>query len=557
MPRCRSTRFAPSSRRIAALMAGLILGMLGFLPLAGCQKDSPQGKSFRFPLEAEPRQLDPQVADDAASTAVIAALFEGLTRLDETGKAVPAAAEWTVSSDGKTYTFSLKESYWSTLEETDWENPTPVRAQDFVYGMRRAVQPQTGSSLASQLFGIVGAREIHEGKQSADQLGVRAADDRTLIITLTEADPSFPERLAGTAFMPCNESFFQYTGGRYGLEEEYLLTNGPFSLAAWNHDESLLLYKHEDYHDASEVYPAAVRYVIGSENTDPGQELLNGRLDAAELSADKLPAAREAGFSITTARDTTRYLWMNNTCELLSVPETRRALRDALEWTTLYAQLNAGTSSPAAGYVPPDAQLTGGELYRTDQNRRAFSTKVSTAQQEWATGLRKLELTSAPHLKVLCADDEASTNFARYIIQSWQKNLTVYFELTPLPASSLQSRIQVGNYQLAIAPSTGTSLTALGHLAAFTSDSSTGNYARYKSDRYDSLYENAQAGGATRQEIDQLEQQLMTDCPCVPLAFEQRFFGLNPLTSGIQIRPFGGGDYGAPYDFRQAGKLDE
>ena len=51
------------------------------------------GKSFRFSLSAEPRQLDPQVAEDAASVAVVSALFEGLTRLDEKGKAVAAAAD--------------------------------------------------------------------------------------------------------------------------------------------------------------------------------------------------------------------------------------------------------------------------------------------------------------------------------------------------------------------------------------------------------------------------------------------------------------------------------
>lgn len=71
-------------RRCAALALTFVLLSLS---LAGCQKDTPLGKSFRFSLPAEPRQLDPQVAVDAASVVVVSALFEGLTRLDEEGKA--------------------------------------------------------------------------------------------------------------------------------------------------------------------------------------------------------------------------------------------------------------------------------------------------------------------------------------------------------------------------------------------------------------------------------------------------------------------------------------
>ena len=55
--------------------AAWLLALLLLLSLAGCQKDTPMGKSFRFSLSAEPRQLDPQVAEDPASVAVVSALF--------------------------------------------------------------------------------------------------------------------------------------------------------------------------------------------------------------------------------------------------------------------------------------------------------------------------------------------------------------------------------------------------------------------------------------------------------------------------------------------------
>ena len=159
---------------LAVLLAGAAL-----LGLAGCHRDTPLGKSFRFPLSAEPRQLDPQVSTDAASVTLVAALFEGLARLNENGEAVPAAADWTVSDDGRVYTFRLKESYWSTLPKakkgetpTVWEQPVKVTAADFVFGMQRAVMPETGSALAAQLFGIQNAQAVSEGKKAAEELGL-------------------------------------------------------------------------------------------------------------------------------------------------------------------------------------------------------------------------------------------------------------------------------------------------------------------------------------------------------------------------------------------------
>lgn len=65
---------------------------------------------------------------------------------------------------------------------------------------------------------------------------------------------------------------------------------------------------------------------------------------------------------------------------------------------------------------------------------------------------------------MLCADDEQSIELARYILQSWQKNLSVYFELVPLSPDELASRVGVGNYELALYTLTPSSLTAQGVL---------------------------------------------------------------------------------------------
>lgn len=160
--------------------------------------------------------------------------------------------------------------------------------------------------------------------------------------------------------MPCNEAFFTYTAGRYGLEKEYVLTNGPFLLTAWNHGKSLLLNKNENFHEKEDVYPSSVRYVIGSAE-DSGDALLAGSLDAAELAPSRLSQAREENFQLTALSDTIEYVWLNNSLRVLSSAPIRRALRDALAWDILSGQFDTSYCSPAQGYVPPAALLSGSE----------------------------------------------------------------------------------------------------------------------------------------------------------------------------------------------------
>lgn len=531
-------------RRAFAVLSVLVL----LLAMAGCRRDSPLGKGFRFPLNAEPRQLDPQVSTDTASITVIMALFEGLTQLDKEGRAIPAAADWVVSEDGKTYTFSLRENVWN--------NGEPVTADDFVFGMQRAVSPSTRSSLAAQLFGIENARAINAGSQAVETLGVQVVDSRTLVIRLTEADDRFPEKLASTPFMPCNRAFFEQTNGQYGLEKKFVLTNGAFFVDSWAHGDSLRLEKHTGYHDADNVYPAAVRYRISSPKTGL-DALISGDLDATLLSADQLEPAKAAGVQLVPLSDTIQYLWMNNTQAALSTPALRRALRDSVEWERLYAQLDSLHSAPAKGFVPPASVLSGGEKYRNESNARVPVSKGREMLTALNAALREAGLTEMPQLTLLCPEDSYHQNLAQFIVQSWQKNLSVYFRIETLPQEELDARVQAGNYELAIASCTPPDTTALEALMMFSDRALTANPAGYASKTYNALAADAAGGTHTRAQLDAMEEQLWQDCPAVPLSFQTRYYGVTPGVSGLYIRAFNGGAFGAPIDFRHAGKEED
>ncbi len=541
-------------RRLWAALTACVL----LFSLAACGDDGSQ-KGFRLPLSGEPRQLDPQSATESASVTVITTLFEGLTRLDRDGNAVDGAATHTVSADGLTYTFTLKESYWSTLairgEKTAWDEPTRVTAQDFVFGWQRAVSPDNQSGTATAFYGIRNAEAVHKGTKPLTELGVKAISDTSLTVTLETADPSFLTRLAGAPFMPCNRAFFDYTAGRYGLETKYLISNGAFSLTAWNHNQSLLLNKNEGYHAANTVIPSAVRFVTDSEV--PAETLISGELDAAFLPTDKVDAAKQAGVTVHTVEDSVRSVYFNTATAPLNNADIRLALRNAIEWTTVYDHLTAAGEPKATGYIPNDA-LVGTTRYRTGDNAVTYSTQVETAQTLLGRGLAAAYPEDAaptmPQLTILAADDAVSADTARYILQSWQKNLKLPITLELVSADTLAARMNSGNYQIALYTTVGGGLTAADNLTAFTSGAAN-NLTGFSDTRFDTAAAQAARGG--RDAVTTAETALHTSCPIIPLSFPRRYYGMAKNCENVTVRPFGGGTYGGEYELLSARKFDD
>lgn len=514
---------------------------------AGCRGED-DGGGFGFSIAAEPQQIDPQTATDTASLTVIDAVFEGLTRV-ENGEVLPAAADWTVSKDGCTYTFTLRESYWSTVTvrvtETGFEDPVMVTAYDFEFGIRRAADPTTACPYRELLYGIKNAKAVLNGEMPSTSLGVKAENDTTLVITLDAPDDGFLARLATPAFMPCSRAFFAFTAGRYGLETKYILTNGAFYVSGWDHNTSITLRKNTHYHHAAEILPQLVKYRVTQTADEDFELLTKGYIDAAFVPADKLDEATAAGVRPVEMQDTVEYLWINTAVATLGNTDIRRALRDAIEWNTLRENLPA-TYVTATGFVPPAATAGGATYQNTDL---PFTTDVQAARTALETGLLALELETMPTLTLLSADDTDSANLARYIAQSLTKNLGIRCELDLTDKETLAARVKAGNYQLAIFEKTGRGLTATENLEMFTSAAPSGNYARYADATYDGLYAQAKD---TQASAKALETYLLDTCPALPLGFCTRYYGVREEVSGITVVPFDGGLYGAPLSFEQA-----
>ena len=148
---------------------------------------SPCRPTWSSPTATSRRRSNPAIVTAQLDQRICTAIYEGLTSSDPTGKIVPGVAQsWEISPDGKTYTFHLR-------PDAQWSNGEPLTAGDFVESWKRVLDPATASDYAYQLFYLVNG-EAYYTRTITDfaQVGVKAPDDHTLVVTLSHSHGLFP-----------------------------------------------------------------------------------------------------------------------------------------------------------------------------------------------------------------------------------------------------------------------------------------------------------------------------------------------------------------------------
>ena len=194
----------------------------------------------------DPGSLDPAKVSTAAEANILSELDEGLLARDAHGGLIPGvAARWDVGADKLTYTFHLR-------PDARWSNGVQVTADDFVYSMRRLMNPKTGAQYASILYDLNNAREVNAGKLPLDSLGVTAPDPLTLEIKLAHPAPYLLAQLAHMTALPVYRPGVEQWGDGFARAGR-LVTNGPFKLESYTPNDRLVLKKNPYFHDAAQV----------------------------------------------------------------------------------------------------------------------------------------------------------------------------------------------------------------------------------------------------------------------------------------------------------------
>ena len=233
------------------LSAGLTVAAA--LLLAACGQSGSDTKTYSSTFSGNPTTFNYLLDYYADNTAIITNLVDGLLENDNHGNLVPSLAEdWSVSSDGLTYTYKLrKDAKWFTA---DGEEYAPVKAQDFVTGIKYAVD---NKSQAIDLIqnSIKGLNDYITGADSDfSKVGVKVIDDQTVEYTLARPEPYWNSKTTNSILFPVNEEFLNSKGKDFGtLSPDSILYSGPYLLKDFTSKSSIEYVKNPHYYDHDKV----------------------------------------------------------------------------------------------------------------------------------------------------------------------------------------------------------------------------------------------------------------------------------------------------------------
>jgi oligopeptide transport system substrate-binding protein len=514
--------------------AALAFALAGFLALAGCsRRETPVQSGDRDQvlhrgLGAEPADLDPHLATDTSYYTVLSALLEGLVSEDPVDlHPVPGAAEsWEVAPGGLSYTFHMRAG-------ARWSDGEPVTSQDFVDSWRRVLSPGLGATAASQLYIIRGAEAFNRGDPDFSNVGLRAPDPRTLVVTLAHPVPWFLSVLSGPAWMPVPVAAIARLGpldarGNSWASPGTWVGNGPFVLKAWSRGQEIVVERSPTYWDEASVRLSEIHFHPFDSLDSEERSFRSGQLHVTEaIPPGRIDAYRRDSPGLLRVDPLlgTYFMRLNVRRPGLGDPRVRRALALAIDRQSIAAKVLRGGQGPAYSFTPPGMGAYAPEAAQRldiDEARRLL------AESGYARG------TGLPTFELLYNTSESHREVAEAVQEMWRRNLGVKVALLNQELKSTEEARRSGDYDLLLSSWIADYPDPSAFLEMWRSGSGD-NFTGWSSPAYDAFLSRADDvadAGARIALYGQAERLLLNEAPIAPLYHYTHVFLIQPSVHG-------------------------
>ena len=463
----------------------------------------------------EPQSLDPQIATGVPEHHIISAVMEGLVLKDrKTLEPRPGVAEsWTISEDGRVYTFKLRDN-------ARWSNGDPHTAHDYAWSWWRALQPALGNLYAYMLFPIENAQQYYEGDVSDfDEVGVKALDDRTLQVTLSFATPYFLQLLDHYSLFPVHQATIEKFGdadqrGTRWTYEGNLVGNGPFKLVDWKINRRIVVQSNPHYWDAKNVSLKEIIF-IPIENIVTEERMFRaGQLHVtSSLPADKISVYREAKNPELRIAPYlgTYYYRLNVRKPQLHDPRVRRALAMTVDRQRLVDNITKGGQIPAYAMTPPG---TMGYYPESNLKFDPEGAKRLLAEAGYPNG------EGFPPTEILYNTNEGHRKVAVALQDMWKKHLNIDVRLLNQEWKVYLDTESAGQYEISRAGWIGDYVDPNNFLDLFLCDGGN-NRTGWCNEEYDRLILDVAPSMTSHEErlkvFQKAETMLLDDMPIIPI----------------------------------------
>lgn len=512
---------------------------------APAESAADRGNSMVYAIDAEPETLDPGMCNYNKSSAILLNLFNGLYRFSDDGSNVePAMAEsHTVSDDGLVYTFTLREGL-------KWSDGSALTAADFEYSWKRELDAELASPAAWNLFDILNAEEYNNGECSADEVGIKALDDKTLEVTLKNPTAYFISLTASANWSPVKKDVVEGSDSWVKSADTYVC-NGPFMLQEIKPQAGYTLVKNPEYFDAENVKLDSVEIAI-IEQAEAALSAYNaGDIDVMIGSSVGTQAmAQYEGSEELSAHDLigTSYFDFNCSKDYMTA-EVRKALSMAVVRSTINDVAVPSKPKSALAFVPygiPYGDET--TAFRDKVGAELIKEDVEAAKQLLADAGYP-DGAGLPTLQFIITNTQENKDKAQVMQAMWKESLGVDCEIVTFESKVYWDEHGAGNFDIAFDGWTGDYLDPNSVLNIFNKGRME-KECRWQSDealRYDDLLNQAAASADNQERMEiftECEQILMDEMPVLPLYYRNTMVLAKPHIKGFTV------DFGAHPLFR-------
>lgn len=477
---------------------------------------------------SEPASLDPHKVESDVEFNIISDLFEGLVSVSPAGEIQPRLAEKWENKENTVWTFHLRPGI-------TWSDGTAITAQDIVWSWQRLISPLTASPYSSYPgnMHIVNAKEIAEGKKAPETLGVKAVDDATLEVTLTQPNAAFLAMLAHPSLVPIDKVLVNRFGEQW-TKPEHIVTSGPYKLSAWVVNERIVAERNPRYWDNEHTVINKVTWLpIHSEAADVNRYKA-GEIDIVytvpinQFAQLKKTMGDQLNVSPQLA---TYYYEFNTTRPPFNDPRVRLALNMALDKDIIAEKVLGQGQRPAWLISQPDiggVKLQNPEYASWPREKRIAEAKKLLSEAGYSDShplvFNLLYNTSESHQRVAIAASSM-----------WKKNLGVEAKLQNQEWKTMLDTMHTHNFDAV----RYAWIADYDDAATFLNNFRTGdseNTSQYSNPAYDEALKNAAkaSDGVTRGKYyQQAEDLLAKDVPAVPVYHYVRTHLVKPWVGGF------------------------
>ncbi len=494
-----------------------------------------------YNIDANPKTIDPQLNSAVDGSKVIRNTFEGLMREIENGEVENGIAEgYEVSEDGLVYTFHIRDN-------AKWSDGEDVTAKDFEYAWKRALNPNTAAEYAYQLFYIKNGEAYNKGEASADDVGIKVVDNKTIEVTLESAVPYFVSLLAMPVYYPVRQDIIEENGDKWALSPETYVSNGPFKMTEWSEKESMTFIKNENYWDADNVKLETLVFRLIDDQTTTLSAFKNGELDIMEQPpTTEVQSLIDEGVAKVYPYLGTYFYMVNvsgkglssEAVDALQDVRVRKALSLAIDRNLITEKVSMGGEIPATSYVPEGVKDTQGNTFHKDYS--SVTTNIEEAK-------KLLEEAGYPNGQgfptITFTYNTASNNqmIAQAIQDMWKTNLGINVELKNEEWAVFQTTRNNFQYEVCRHGWIGDYNDPMTFLDMWVTESGQNN-AGYSNEEYDSLIAQAKSEQDEEKRTELLrkaEDILMDDMAIIPIYYYTNIVCANDNVKGYVKSPLG------------------